>query len=77
MKLKDFLKQFENLDPEIEVNEYGKPVPKIEIAYQEGYAARSLKLNPYEKGSEYHKLFVAGFNDKNSDLDDEIYYPDC
>lgn len=76
MKLKDYLKQFENLDPELEVDQNGKAIAKIDIAYQKGYEATSLKENPFKINTSDSNSFIKGYQDKQDDLDDEIFFPD-
>lgn len=65
MKLRDFLKKFENLDPDTtEVNENGIV---ISSAFLLGYEIADFKKNPFGVDTKDFELFYDGVRERNCD----------
>ncbi len=67
MKLRDFLKKFENLDLDSEVDDNGKQITKEPEAYLLGYQIADFKKNPYGVDTVDFTLFCDGVRDRNFD----------
>lgn len=66
MKLRDFLKKFENLDLDTtEVDENGIVI--LSSAFMLGYKLADFKKNPYGVDTKDFELFCDGVRDRNYD----------
>ena len=72
MKLSDFLKKYEGLDPNTEVDSTGRVLSNYEIAYNLGFNAKSKKDNPYDKSLLEWNRFNEGFDDRK--VSEETYF---